>query len=664
MKHFSLFVLALCAAFIPMKVQTAHTLSGSPMGCTSVDYSSGKASATVNTPADAFDGNLKTYYASYDRSYAWVGLDLGEPMVITELSFAPRQGQSQRMVLGVFEGANTEDFSDAIPLYLIDSTPQDGKMNAHTVTCSRGFRYVRYVGPADARCNIAELSFKGYAGVGDDRRLWRPTTLPLITIHVDGRKEINSKSVYLDGWYAAIYDDVDDDGQPYTKIQSDGLRIRGRGNASWDFPKKPYRIKLNEKKHLMGMSAKAKDWTLISNYGDKTLMRNLLAFETSRLLGLAWTPEGRLVDVMLNGEYKGTYQLCDQVEVHNDRVAVTKMDADDNAGDSVQGGYLLEIDAYADKEPVWFTSGTYRIPIVIKYPDNEDITREQKAWVQARWNELEQRMRSKNYADSIEGYPALLDARSFVRHFLVGEYSGNTDTYWSVNIWKDRYDEHFYVGPVWDFDLAFENDGRTHPISSISSFMAQSGVASAANGVKSFISRIISSTADLRLEEWSRARLAGGFTPEHMLALVDSLAKEADDSQRLNFMRWPVLNQRVHQNFQALGSYSKEVDYMKKYVENRFAWLDKKIGLDERYTEVQFMEYDGVEGSVRPGIGVVRLEGWPEGSTVVALDMAGAVLAECRVDDFTTDIELPSGICLIVVTQPSGAVSRVKAFVN
>lgn len=639
-------------------------LSGTPIGSPSVDYGSGD-----NVPANVFDGDYDTYYASQERSYTWVGLDLGEPYVIGKICYAPRTGYTSRMLLGVFEGANEPDFSDAIPFHIIDKEPPEGRMTFIDIACSRGFRYVRYVGPNNVRCNVSELRFYGSAGEGNDTALWTASDLPLITIHTTDAREVTSRTTYIDGTYSAIYS-TKIDGSPArssggTRIQSDTLQIRGRGNASWGFPKKPYRLKLNRARKLMGMSADAKNWTLINNYGDKTLMRNLLAFDVSCRLGMAWTPEGRLVDVFFNGEYEGTYQLCDQVQVHEDRVAVTKMEKTDNYGDFVTGGYLIELDSYASGEPKWFTSSTFRIPITIKYPDSENITPYQEAYIKNQWNAFERTVSSSNYADPETGYASMLDVPSFVQYFLVGEYSGNTDTYWSVNVWKERDDPRFHFGPVWDFDLAFENDNRTYPISSIgNTFIALSSRSSAANGVRSLIPRIINTTKDLQCEEWSRARLDRGLSTEQMLHLVDSLAEKADVSQRLNFIRWPILSTYVHQNFQALGSYRAEVESMKSYISYRMDWMDKKVGLDSIYSKVILPISTVAKGNVRSGVGGILLEGWPEGTKVTISDVAGGLLTRLVVDDFFVIVPLPSGICVVNLATPDGSVHHVKAYVR
>ena len=119
-------------------------LAGTVIGTVeSVDYSNPSVpSATVNTRDCAFDGNLETFFASFERSYTWVGLDLGAPHVITKVGWSPRndsQGE-KRVLLGVFEGANREDFMDALPLYVIDARGTIGTISYADVNCSRGFR--------------------------------------------------------------------------------------------------------------------------------------------------------------------------------------------------------------------------------------------------------------------------------------------------------------------------------------------------------------------------------------------------------------------------------------------------------------------------------------------------------------------------------------------
>ena len=583
--------------------QADDKLTGTVIGTMeSVDYSTGQISTKVNTCAMAFDGRLDTYFASYERNYTWAGLDLGKPHVITRVGWSPRNDSHgpKRVLLGVFEGANRADFMDALPLYIIDEEGTIGKMSYADLNCGAGFRYVRYIGPSDARCNIAELEFYGHEGTGEQTNYYRPTNLPLVTIHTQ------------DG--VIPYDKEHDIAAQLTIIGSDGSllsepgSIRERGNGSRTFPKRPYRIKFDQKQRVLDAPAKAKKWTLINNYGDKTLLRNLLAFELSRRFEMPYTPYAQSVDVLLNGEYKGNYQLSDQVQVHKKRVNIDEMTPQDNRGTALTGGYFVEVDAYANEEPFWFYS-SQRNPVTVKSPSSDSITTAQYNYIKSHYNKMEQQ------------WNRYLDLNTFLRHFLIGELSGNTDTYWSVFMYKQRENDTIYTGPVWDFDLAFENDNRTYPINNKNEYIYRTN-GSCAGNMRSFVDKIaINSTEGKRrmLDIWDEVRQRG-LTEDGLIAYTDSLADMLQASQRLNFIRWPIMNQRVHQNPTTWGSDDAEVENIRRFIRERMVWMDNRLG----YTYVPpinglaehpvpaFIDYD------RP-YEVFSLSGQPRGHSLSTL---------------------------------------------
>lgn len=576
----TIFLLLLSAVYcFGQDVPESVKLSGTPIGSPNIDYSTSQSSETVNTPAHAFDGDFETFYASMDRSRTWVGLDLGTAHVITRVGWSPRTSQAKRVQLGVFEGSNSPDFLDAVPLYLIPNGGTVRVMDYADVPVTRGFRYVRYVGPNDARCNIAELEFYGYEGEGVDSVWYQITNLPTVSIHTEAGYDPQDKVNEMPSFITITYDGG-------TRIQEYPITARGRGNASWSFPKKPWRIKFNDGKshHMLKGSAmespaKAKKWTLINNYGDKTLMRNCLAFEVSKRIGAPYTPWAQPVDVIMNGEYKGCYQLCDQISVDRNRVPVTEMTTFDIEEPEVTGGYLIEIDAYADRESSWFKSNRGN-PVTIKHPGDDDITTEQHNYIQGYFNLMESALFSSNYTDPENGFRKYLDVESFLKHFLIGEFSGNMDTYWSVYMYKEREESQFYVSPCWDFDLAFDNDNRIYPVNGRSSWAYQGG--SAAGNMKSFVNRILSDKAAAeRLNQlWRENRKEESLDEQTLVAYVDSMAREMEASANLNFIRWPILNSMVHQNVAALGSFREEVNVLRDYIPARLAWIDNYLGYD------------------------------------------------------------------------------------
>ena len=535
-------------------------LSGTVIGSRySVDYTSGSQSTTVNVKNNVFDANFDTYFASYDRSGSWVGLDLGSKHVITKIGYSPRITQSHRVELAMIEGANNPDFSDALPIHMIKQSAPERQMTYEQTSCSRGFRYVRYVSPNDVRCNLAELEFYGYEDEGDDSKLYQLTNLPTVVINTEGSQEIVSKEEELS---STVYI-ISEEGTNLLATTETG--VRGRGNASWDqFPKKPYRLKFKSKQSPLGAPASAKKWTLISNYSDKSLMRNILAFEASRRIGQAYTPYCHPVDVIVNGEYRGCYQLCDQVEAAEGRVPA-------------KDGYLIEIDAYAWKEvsAFWSWRGT---PVTIKHPDEDDITDSQRQHIESFFNQMETAALGEDFTDPEKGYRKYLDLESFLRNLLVGDFCGNTDLLWSVYMYKDATDGKLYTGPTWDHDLSFDNDYRSYPVNANNDFIFLFVPSPASDAVRDITRRIVKEDPEaknLLAQYWNQALEEGDLKtlPEYL----DQTYVLLQESQELNFKRWNILDSQVHMNFQALGTYEAEVNFLKNCLKERLVKFDEYV---------------------------------------------------------------------------------------
>ena len=560
-------------------------LSGTIIGTELSGDAAGNATTTENTKEMAFDGDFNTYFKAYisddewDYNRTWVGLDLGEPHVITRIGFASRKMRSYKLQLAVVEGANEPDFSDAMPIYMIrdDKTPS-GHMTYADINVSRGFRYVRFMSGPSAACNFAEIEFYGHPGEGDDSQLFQLTNLPLVVVNTDGMRMMQSKDDKVNSTVHIISDGGT------SLLSKKDTECKGRGNASWNFPKKPMRLKFPKKQTVLpDAPAKCKKWTLINNYGDKSLMRNKIAFHMSRGIGLSYTPYCQFVDLIFNGEYQGCYQLCDQVEVNPGRVEITEMTPDDIEGEALTGGYFIEIDAYANQEASWFES-LRGIPVTIKSPDDDEITPEQSAYIKDYFNKFETAVFTYGFTSETTGYRKYLNLDSFLQYFIVGELDGNTDYFWSIYMSKERGEEKFVVGPVWDVDLGFDNDYRTYPIANKTDFIYRSGGSVASSAVKRLADRIL--IADAKSRErlkylWSDARVNRHFNPTYYCKLVDRYAEQLAESQELNFKRWNILGESVHMNPAVSGSYEGEVQRVKDYLNERFAQLDRIIGTVE-----------------------------------------------------------------------------------
>ncbi len=286
----------------------------------------------------------------------------------------------------------------------------------------------------------------------EKEKLLVDTGLPVVIIDTQGGKAVASKDTYVPG--TVRIQGVGD----WEGLAETGCEIRGRGNTTWYWPKKPYLLKLNEKQHIFGMH-KHKRWVLLANFMDRTLMRNLVSMKVASMTRLAWTPGCVPVELVLNGRHMGSYLLIEQVRVDNHRVAVTEMTPEDNAGDAVTGGYLLELDFHYDNPVQWIDPNGHNqqwgngIPFGVKYPDSEEITLQQLAYIKNYVAEAANTLYGKDFLNPETGYAKFIDVESFIDYWIVFEVMGNHElgNPGSVFMHKDRGGK-LVAGPCWDFD--------------------------------------------------------------------------------------------------------------------------------------------------------------------------------------------------------------------
>ena len=592
MKLFPKTILLTAVTVTALQINAMEKLTGTPIGCQSVDYSTGQPSNTVHTVDLLFDGDLNTYYATYDRSYAWGGLDLGKPYVIERVGWAPRNDYIEgedRVKMAVIQGANSPDWLDAVPLFIITEKGINNQMLYGDVDCSKGFRYVRYVSPSNVRCNLAELEIYGHEGEGDESHMFQFTNLPTVCINTVDSKEPFDKETDIVGNVIILNNKTYDTNASAT--------VRERGNSSRTHPKKPWRLKFDKKQKVLDAPAKAKKWTLINNHSDKTLLRNVVAFEISRRIGMDYTPYCQPVDVVLNGEFKGCYQLCDQVEVNPGRIPVTEMEITDIEGEALTGGYHLEIDGYANQENEreWFESTYHQIPVTIKSPDDGG-TFEQYEYIKEYFSEMERAVFTRGYNHPETGYRKCLDLDSYLHYFIIQEIIGNADAVWCIHVHKERGGK-LMGGPVWDSELAFDNDNRVYPASELGVLCTLSGRGPIANNFLNLHKRIFNVDTKAKARRnylYSIARNEKDLSGESLCTFVDEWAEKIRKSADLNFKRWDVLGKYIFSNPRAEASFNEAIGNLKTYLLDRFDFLDKPnyFNLDPDATSIELPEAD------------------------------------------------------------------------
>ena len=386
----------------------------------------------------------------------------------------------------------------------------------------------------------------------------RKTNLPHIYIETFNRASINSKTNYV---YATMYYVDEDD----VVTRYDSMQIRGRGNSTWNMAKKPYKIKFQQKEKFLGKGyANAKKWTLMANAGDKTLMRNAITSLMGDFLGLKNNPAHKFVDLTLNGTYIGNYQISDQVEVRAHRVNITEQDYPLTANSDITGGYLLEVDGFKDGN--CFTTSTYGVPIRIHYPEDEEISSSQNNYIRQYMKDFEKVLSGGEFADAEKGYRRWVDSVSLANWFLATEISGNIDGYYSTYFYKDQQDSLLYWGPLWDYDIAYDNDYRITGTST--KLMTNDGY----GDTKNWINRMwqdpwFGALVNRRYQEVVEAGLE-----EYMYEQIDSIADLINESQRLNYNRWGI-STRMYHEVVLYSSYDQYITHLKNFIKTHMAYL-------------------------------------------------------------------------------------------
>ncbi len=258
------------------------------------------------------------------------------------------------------------------------------------------------------------------------------STLPHIYIDLEGGAEITSKENYVNGT-------VRIDGKGEYEDYEGALGIRGRGNTSWGHPKKPYKMKLEEKVSLFGMHP-YKEWVLLSVYLDGTMMDNSIPYKAARLLEMPFTNHMLPVELTINGEYRGVYVFTEHKEVGEHRI-------------DVADGVLLELDTYYDE--VWkFRSASYNLPVMIAFPKEKNMSNELLAEISGHFNQFEALVHDASFPAN--NYLDYFDDLSFVNYMIVYQLTLNQE----INHPKSTYinrpaDGKYRMGIIWDFDWGY-----------------------------------------------------------------------------------------------------------------------------------------------------------------------------------------------------------------
>ncbi|MBE6270716.1 MAG: hypothetical protein E7101_07170 [Prevotella ruminicola] len=401
---------------------------------------------------------------------------------------------------------------------------------------------------------LSTLLFIAAASPAPAQQYKQLTDVPTVYIETENGQNITSKEEYI----MCTFTMVDGD----NTLRLENTQIRGRGNSSWwNSDKKPYRVKFDKKQTLLGEDfAKAKSWTLLANHGDKTMIRNALTYQLGRFIGMKFCPAAKFIDLYLNGKYRGTYQISDQVQVHKKRVEVDE----DN-------GWLLEVANEYSKEDPYITSTRYGIMYNIKNPDDELLTMDKRIAI-GQWLEaFEKAVTSNDYKDPEKGYRAYIDETDFINWYVGAELTGNIDALFSIYMYKEADEQKMHFGPLWDLDLGYDNSSEKSLLRQMEAYL---GLAN--RPFEKILQRLWQDPWFAKACTDRMNQLVEAGLEQHLLTAIDSLRGAIWQSQTENFKVWPI-NQQVYsfEKHKYHNDYDSYISDLKAFVSTHIPYLQQ-----------------------------------------------------------------------------------------
>lgn len=373
------------------------------------------------------------------------------------------------------------------------------------------------------------------------------TGLPVVRIDTKGNEEILSKEEYVEANISVSEDIIHEEAKG---IEDSHVLIKGRGHSTWNlFPKKPYRLKFDEKVGFLDMP-KDKSWVLLANYKDNTLIRNHIGYWLGSISKLEYTPSFQFVECVLNGKYVGNYQIGEKLKISKLRL---------NLGDD---GFLLEMACNEDQGAPCFTTHHLEYPFYFKDPDVENDD-ENYCYAKDYLIKAEEVLFSDSFMDPAEGWRMYLDEESFVDYYLINEIAKSVDAVrWTSTYVNFSRGGKIKMGPLWDFDSSFGNeiyDGCNQP----------DGFYTKSFGWYPQLFKDPSFVASVKKRfDFFYGKKSG------ILAEIDRIANDLSRSAEANNSVWGTLDAQKYENqhFEG-GGYDKEVEWMKEWISQRLEWL-------------------------------------------------------------------------------------------
>ncbi len=370
------------------------------------------------------------------------------------------------------------------------------------------------------------------------------------------------------------------------------LEIKVRGNSTADPEKRPYRLKFASKKtstdgqahkhDLLGNGYAKRNWVLLANAMDHSMLRNALTYHIGKYVGLPFCPGYKFVDLVINNEYRGTYQISDHCEVDADRININE-----------DTGWYVEFQSRPDMfdYPMCITDG---VTMNIKNPEPADendaaqcaaIINPIKDWFQNTWK----KSYNAGFTNPETGWRAYNDEETLIKWWIATELTGDHDGVMSVKAYREA-DGKLCWGPLWDKDLAYGNYGE---------MAAPDGrlVADSKNNngwlVRSFFTDVLLKDPEFLTQvKETMDYLVNSGMKTTLLGKIDEMADVVRESEGMDYEKWKNKPQGFP-HISGLADYQAYVDHLKDWLSARIDFVQQQFtNLAAAVNSVSEFEYD------------------------------------------------------------------------
>lgn len=366
------------------------------------------------------------------------------------------------------------------------------------------------------------------------------------------------------------------------------IAIEVRGSTSQQYPKKSYGF---ETQDILGANANVpllglpieNDWILYGPYPDKTLLRDVLTYDLSRKFG-HYASNWRFCELVIDGEYLGVYILLERIKRDNNRVNIAYLDADDLAGDSLTGGYIVKVDKLTGEVGYSWTSN-YNTEVVMQFhdPEFDQLNPIQASYMENFIGEFEDVIWGPQFDDPLIGYSNYIETTSFYDFFILQELGRTVDGYRSSSFMhKDKtsgaWNGKLSAGPMWDFNLSYGNADYCNADLTTGWQYNFDEVCDFTSAIPFWWEKLLESTTyknGLKCR-WEELR-QGPLHTDSINYFINSMSNYLQEGRIRNFEKWPIIGVYVNWNSFVGNTYEEDLNFLKTYIEERSIWIDNNL---------------------------------------------------------------------------------------